>query len=78
MSAGALQVGFATAGSVEISALPLSSTATQSAAEGHETLVRIVLETVPSISSGALQVGLAAVGLVEIRTFRAVSTATAQ
>jgi hypothetical protein len=63
MVVGKLQLGVAAVGSVVMTALPLVSTATHSAVEGQETLVR---SFVKSMLLGVLQVGVTAVGLVEI------------
>jgi RNase H-fold protein (predicted Holliday junction resolvase) len=72
MEAGALHVGVASVGSVEITAWPLESTATQSDVEGHAMPVRAAV----SIDVGALQVGVAAFGSVEITASPVASTAT--
>jgi RNase H-fold protein (predicted Holliday junction resolvase) len=61
---GALQVGVAAVGLVEITAWPRWSTATHSDAPAHETPSRP--PPILSIGVGRLQVGVAAVGLVEI------------
>jgi hypothetical protein len=71
---GALQVGVAAVGSVEITAWPPRSTATHSLVVGHDTLTSPALWL--SISVGALQVGVAAVGSVEITAWPLRSTAT--
>jgi hypothetical protein len=70
MYSGALQVGVAAAGSVEIKGRLLRSIATQSAVETHETALMK-----PSILA-PIHVGVAAVGLVEVTTRPLLPTAT--
>jgi hypothetical protein len=75
MYAGALQVGVAAAGSVEIKGRLLRSIATQSVVEAHETALK---KPPPSLLLilAPIHVGVAAVRLVEVTTRPLLPTAT--
>jgi len=75
MYAGALQVGVAAAGSVEIKGRLLRSIATQSVVEAHETALKKPPPSLPLILA-PIHVGVAAVGLVEVTTRPLLPTAT--